>query len=140
MFSFTFKTHFKKLSKLQLREPSTKEETSGSETRREDENDDVDGDTSKKSEDKNLAKKHGGILGLCSIVSSYPYEMPTYLPDTVQYLCQFANDSNALVQSSVTKCLSEFKRTHHNNWQEHKLSFNDSQLEVLNDFLKTILN
>ena len=40
----------------------------------------------------NLIKRHGGILGLCSIVSSCPYDVPVYLPEVVTYLCQFIND------------------------------------------------
>ncbi len=40
----------------------------------------------------NLIKRHGGILGLCSIVSSCPYDVPCYLPEAVTYLCQFIND------------------------------------------------
>jgi proteasome activator subunit 4 len=40
----------------------------------------------------NLIKRHGGILGLCSIVNSSPYDVPSYLPDVVTYLCHFIND------------------------------------------------
>jgi hypothetical protein len=40
----------------------------------------------------NLIKRHGGILGICSIVNSCPYDVPVYLPDLVTYLCQFTND------------------------------------------------
>lgn len=40
----------------------------------------------------NLIKRHGGILGLCSIVGSCPYDVPAYLPEAVTYLCQFTND------------------------------------------------
>ena len=39
-----------------------------------------------------LVKRHGGILGLCSIVNSHPYDVPSYLPDVLTYLCQFTND------------------------------------------------
>ena len=42
---------------------------------------------------QNLIKRHGGILGLCSIASSCPYEVPSYLPDIVTYLCSFINDT-----------------------------------------------
>jgi len=40
-----------------------------------------------------------------------------------------------IFQGSVRKCLSEFRRTHHDNWQEHKLNFNESQLSILTDIL-----
>lgn len=82
----------------------------------------------------NLIKRHGGILGLCSIVNASPYEVPTYLPDVVTYLCEFINDP-VPIQGSVKKCLSEFRRTHHDNWQEHKIKFDESQLSILSDIL-----
>ena len=31
--------------------------------------------------------------------------------------------------------LSEFKRTHYDNWQDHKQMFTDDQLAVLTDLL-----
>ncbi len=82
----------------------------------------------------NLIKRHGGILGLCSIVNASPYEVPAYLPDVVTYLCEFINDP-VPIQGSVKKCLSEFRRTHHDNWQEHKIKFDESQLSILSDIL-----
>lgn len=36
---------------------------------------------------------------------------------------------------TVKKTLSEFRRTHHDNWQEHRQSFTDDQLLVLTDLL-----
>lgn len=83
---------------------------------------------------KNLVKRHGGILGLCAVVGSCPYDVPSYLPETVTYLCQFINDP-VPIQGSVRKCLSEFRRTHQDNWQEHSLSFDANQLSVLSDIL-----
>ncbi|CAF0770306.1 unnamed protein product [Brachionus calyciflorus] len=82
----------------------------------------------------NLIKRHGGTLGLCSIVNSCPYDVPSYLPDVVTYLCNFINDP-VPIQGSVRKCLSEFRRTHHDNWSEHKLHFDESQLSILMDIL-----
>ena len=41
---------------------------------------------------QNMIKRHGGVLGLCAIVSSSPYEIPPYLPDVLTYLCAFVND------------------------------------------------
>lgn len=39
----------------------------------------------------NLARKHGGILGICALVNSCPYEVPDYVPDLIAFLCQFVN-------------------------------------------------
>jgi proteasome activator subunit 4 len=40
----------------------------------------------------NLVRRHGGILGMCAIVASCPYDVPEYLPEAATYLCQFVND------------------------------------------------
>lgn len=38
-------------------------------------------------------------------------------------------------QMTVKKTLSNFRRTHHDNWQQHKQQFTDDQLLVLTDLL-----
>lgn len=40
-----------------------------------------------------------------------------------------------VMQMTVKKTLSNFRRTHHDNWQEHKQQFTDDQLLVLTDLL-----
>ena len=44
----------------------------------------------------NMAKKHGGILGLCSLVNSSPYEVPDFIPDVIAFLCQFVNSPSPI--------------------------------------------
>ena len=36
---------------------------------------------------------------------------------------------------TVKKTLSEFRRTHHDNWQQHRQRFTDDQLLVLTNLL-----
>lgn len=43
--------------------------------------------------------------------------------------------SYLFLQMTVKKTLSDFRRTHHDNWQEHKQKFTDDQLLVLTDLL-----
>ncbi len=38
-------------------------------------------------------------------------------------------------QASVKKTLQEFKRTHQDNWQDHKQRFSEDELAVLTDLL-----
>ncbi len=38
-------------------------------------------------------------------------------------------------QMTVKKALSNFRRTHYDNWQDHKQKFTDDQLVVLTDLL-----
>ena len=49
----------------------------------------------------NLIKRHGGILGLCSLVNASPYDIPSYLPDVVTYLCQFTNDPEPIMVTCI---------------------------------------
>ncbi|CAF0997060.1 unnamed protein product [Brachionus calyciflorus] len=79
-----------------------------------------------------VAKRHGGVLGLCSIVNASPHEIPIYLPQIITYLADFTDDPEP-IKDSVKKCLNDFKRTHFDNWNEHKQAFSDEQLSVLSD-------
>jgi proteasome activator subunit 4 len=40
-----------------------------------------------------------------------------------------------LFQATIKKTLQDFKRTHQDDWQEHKQKFTDDQLSVLTDLL-----
>ncbi|CAF1134879.1 unnamed protein product [Rotaria sordida] len=82
----------------------------------------------------NIAKRHGGILGLCAIVLSSPYDIPTYVPDALMLLCEHSHDPD-IIQKSIKNCLSEFRRTHHDSWHEHREQFTEDQLAVLADVL-----
>lgn len=46
----------------------------------------------------------------------------------------FADYLNVL-QTTVKNALSDFRRTHHDNWQEHKQMFTEDQLVILTDLL-----
>lgn len=39
------------------------------------------------------------------------------------------------LQATVRKTMSEFRRTHHDSWSEHKQKFSDDQLAILADLL-----
>lgn len=46
----------------------------------------------------NLARKHGGVLGICALVDSFPYEVPEFVPDLIAFLCQYVSNNHALIQ------------------------------------------
>ncbi|CAF1638010.1 unnamed protein product [Adineta ricciae] len=81
-----------------------------------------------------LIKRHGGILGLCAIVLSSPYDISNYVPDALMLLCEHSHDPD-LIQKSIKKTLTEFRRTHHDSWHEHREKFTDDQLVILADVL-----
>jgi len=48
---------------------------------------------------------------------------------------KYYDDDVCCFKMTVKKTLSEFRRTHHDNWQEHRQCFTDDQLLVLTDLL-----
>jgi proteasome activator subunit 4 len=81
-----------------------------------------------------LATYHSGILGLCAIVEAHPYNVPDYVPGLLMELVRHLHDPQP-IPKTIKNTFQEFKRTHQDNWQEHKLKFSDHELIVLNDLL-----
>lgn len=75
------------------------------------------------------------LLGLCALVNAAPYSIPDYLPDTLIVLSQYVNQIRSPVYSLIKKTLSSFKRTHLDNWCDHKRKFTENQLAVITDIL-----
>ncbi|KAF2365248.1 Proteasome activator Blm10 mid region [Trinorchestia longiramus] len=90
--------------------------------------------SSKSWSSERLKEVHGAVLGLTAFVESVPYSVPDYLPEV---LCTLANCINLPqpIAGSIRDSLSNFRRTHHDNWEEHKQSFTPDQLDTLNDLL-----
>eukprot|EP00069_Balaena_mysticetus_P019421 bmy_12136T0 len=88
----------------------------------------------KRKRDPELVKRHAGVLGLGACVLSSPYDVPTWMPQLLMNLSAHLNDPQP-IEMTVKKTLSNFRRTHHDNWQEHKQQFTDDQLLVLTDLL-----
>ncbi|CAF4636892.1 unnamed protein product [Rotaria sp. Silwood1] len=79
------------------------------------------------------SKTLSGILGLCAIVLSSPYDISIYVPDALRALCKYSYDPY-LIQKSIKECMSEFRRTHYDSWHEHRKKFTDEQLEIRTEF------
>jgi len=50
-----------------------------------------------------LSQRHGGILGLCAIVLSSPYDIQKYVPNALMILCEHSNQPN-IVQVETFFC------------------------------------
>ncbi|XP_077359602.1 proteasome activator complex subunit 4B-like [Festucalex cinctus] len=81
-----------------------------------------------------LMRRHAGVLGLSACILSSPYDVPKWMPQILMDLSDHLNDPQP-IEMTVKKTLSEFRRTHHDNWQEHRQRFTDDQLLVLTDLL-----
>ena len=77
---------------------------------------------------------HSGILGLCAIAEAFPYDVPPFLPDLLVELSTHLNDPQP-TPVAIKKSFQEFKRTHQDNWQDHRTKFTEDQLVVINDLL-----
>ncbi|CAL8307031.1 unnamed protein product [Boreogadus saida] len=81
-----------------------------------------------------LVRRHAGVLGLSALVLSSPYGVPHWMPQVLMELSDHLNDPQP-IEMTVKKTLSEFRRTHHDNWQQHRQRFTDDQLLVLTNLL-----
>ncbi|KAM9831639.1 proteasome activator complex subunit 4B-like [Neosynchiropus ocellatus] len=81
-----------------------------------------------------LVRRHAGVLGISACILSSPYDVPNWMPQILMDLSNHLNDPQP-IEMTVKKTLSEFRRTHHDNWQEHRQRFTDDQLLVLTDLL-----
>ncbi|XP_059159046.1 proteasome activator complex subunit 4B-like [Physella acuta] len=83
---------------------------------------------------KQLIKRHAGVLGLSACIQAYPYDVPEFIPQVLVDISLHVNDPQP-IGMTVTKTLSNFRRTHHDNWHDHKRMFTDDQLMILTDLL-----
>ncbi|XP_075223188.1 proteasome activator complex subunit 4A-like isoform X2 [Lycorma delicatula] len=81
-----------------------------------------------------LAVRHAGVLGLCAFINASPYDVPDTVPQIFLYLGLHLNDPQP-IPNTIWKTLGDFKRTHQDNWVQHKLKFTEEQLSVLSDLI-----
>lgn len=62
------------------------------------------------------------MLGLCAVVNSCPYDIPPYLPDILMLLGDHLHDPQP-IPATVKRAFQDFKRTHQDNWTEHKVTY-----------------
>jgi len=74
------------------------------------------------------------VLGLASFVLSCPYDIPATLPPVLMLLGDRLHDP-VPIPATVKRVFQDFKRTHQDNWAEHKLAFTEDQLAQLTDLL-----
>ena len=83
---------------------------------------------------KSIVIRHSGILCLCACVDAHPYTVPDYLPEILTFLCDHLTDPQP-ISTTIKKTMTNFRRTHHDNWQSDKTKFTDDQLSILADLL-----
>ena len=63
---------------------------------------------------------HEGIVGLSAVVAACPYDIPPHLPPVLMVLADHLHDPQP-ISGTVKLVLQDFKRTHQDNWAEHKV-------------------
>ena len=90
--------------------------------------------TFQSAQSKAVLKRHAGVLGLSAFVHSCPYDIPDLLPPILMILADHLHDPQP-IPATVKNVFQEFKRTHQDNWAEHKQRLTEDQLTVLTDLL-----
>ena len=82
---------------------------------------------------KAYRKRAAGVLGLSAIVERNPYSVPKFVPDALVLMCRVASDPGS-ANGIIKRSLANFKRSHNDEWEQHKLAFTSAQLDWLQDF------
>jgi proteasome activator subunit 4 len=78
-----------------------------------------------------LIRRHAAVLGLSSIITAFPYEIPSWMPSTLAFLANKASGDRGMISVSVKKTLGDFKKTHQDTWLMDQKLFNEDELEAL---------
>ena len=75
-----------------------------------------------------------GVLGLQAYLLAFPYDVPEWMPGTLVLLAERVNSPDP-IRGAARKALTEFWRTHRDNFREMKHLFDSDQLMLLQDVL-----
>jgi proteasome activator subunit 4 len=78
-----------------------------------------------------LVRRHAAVLGLSSLLTAFPYEVPEWMPSSLAFLANRASGDRGMISASVKKTLGEFKKTHQDTWLMDQKLFNEDELEAL---------
>jgi proteasome activator subunit 4 len=82
-----------------------------------------------------LRELHSAILGLCSLIESFPYSpVEPWMPSLTEVLANHSTDPPP-ISTAIRKCASEFKKTHQDTWHKDQLAFDEDQLQNLSSML-----
>lgn len=84
--------------------------------------------------EKLIIQQHSGILGLCALVNSFPYEIPSWMPEVLVQLANHSQDP-APIKDSIKSTFAEFWRTHQDTFWKQKENFTEDQLNSINELV-----
>lgn len=79
-----------------------------------------------------LTLKHAGVLGLCSLVVSFPYDIPKWLPDVLVVLAKLTShlQKSQHITASIKATFADFRKTHQDSWVEDVVGRRDDYREI----------
>ena len=78
---------------------------------------------------KRVRTRRAGVLALCATTQAFPYTVPECLPVVVALLGRYAqSEADLTIKKPAQATVELFLRTHHDDWEEHKLAFTSEQL------------
>lgn len=81
-----------------------------------------------------IPARHGRVLRASALILAFPYQLHEWAPQLLLILTKFLPD-RAVIQATVRKTFSEFKRTHMDNWASERLLFNEEELDAISELL-----
>lgn len=81
-----------------------------------------------------LLEAHSAVLGASALISAWPYEVPSWLPELLIATLSKFSTSRAPVSTTVKDMLAQFRKTHQDTWAEDQKKFTSEQLQDLYDF------
>ena len=90
-------------------------------------------------ERRRVTRQQQSVFMLAAVVMGRPYDTPPYIPEALAALSKhsFEKKASLSVREVVKMVCSEFKRTHTDNWDAHRMQFTQEQLEALDDVVST---
>ena len=85
------------------------------------------------------SRQQRSVFVLCAVVMGSPYKTPPYIPVALAALSKhsFEQRASLSVREVVKMVCSEFKKTHTDNWEQHRAQFTQEQIEALEDVVST---
>nr|CDS15427.1 Proteasome activator complex subunit 4 [Echinococcus granulosus] len=83
------------------------------------------GEKSTKEGQRELRRRHAGVLGLCAFIKAREHDTPHYLPEVITEVAEHAHDPQPIAKS-VADTLTAYSRCHH--WD--RTNFSEAQLEA----------
>ncbi|KOB72976.1 Proteasome activator complex subunit 4 [Operophtera brumata] len=79
-----------------------------------------------------LVERHHGVLGLCSYLGARPYSIAPRLGAVLAELARHTNAPDP-IPATIRTALADFRRTHQDDWQNHRDELTEEELDLLAD-------